>query len=90
MADGDTIPDAVCSKCGSGLVAVRMTVESVERFCPQCELHGEWREPIYTYEVEVRGIIPVVATNENEAEMIIRKRIPDWLKDRLTYEVTRP
>ena len=46
MADGDTIPGSRCGRCGSGLVAVRMTVESVEAFCPFCELHEGWREPI--------------------------------------------
>lgn len=51
MADGDTIPGSVCSRCGSGLVAIRMTVESTEAFCPECDLHDEWRHPIFPHRV---------------------------------------
>lgn len=51
MGDGETIPGTACSKCGSALIAVRMTVESTEEFCPFCELHEGWRHPIYPHRV---------------------------------------
>ena len=76
MADGDTIPGAVCSRCGSGLVAIQMTVESTEAFCPACELHGEWRYPIfphrvkYTYTDDTGATIPgeMVVNAEDHAD----------------------
>ena len=51
MADGDTIPGSVCSRCGSGLVAIMLDVGYAEAFCPECDLHDEWRHPIFPHRV---------------------------------------
>lgn len=96
MSDGDLIPGSVCSKCGSGLVAVRMTVESTEAFCPECELHGEWRHPIfphrvkYTYTdesgVTMPGEMVVNAEDSLDALMMVRgyrKHLRDLTFDRV-------
>lgn len=89
MADGDTIPDRVCDRCGSGLCAIRMTVESTEVFCPHCELHEPWRQPIYTYDIEFHGKKSVVASSEDEALAILKRRSAEYLMSDVEYEVKR-
>ena len=96
MADGDTIPGSVCSKCGSGLVAVRMTVESTEAFCPECDLHEGWRHPLYPYRVRytytddtgatIPGEMVVNAESYMDAwEMVVgyRRHLEDLKLDRV-------
>ena len=96
MSDGDIIPGRICSKCGSGLVAVRMTVESTEAFCPKCELHGDWRHPLYPYRVKytytdesgitVPGEMTVNAESYTDAwEMVVgyRRHLRDLKLDRV-------
>ncbi len=96
MSDGDLIPGSVCSKCGSGLVAIRMTVESTEAFCPECELHEGWRKPIFPYRVKytytdesgatIPGEMVVNAEGYMDAwEMVVeyRRHLPDLKVDKV-------
>ena len=96
MGDGDTIPGTVCSACGSALIAVRMTVESTEAFCPFCELHEGWRHPIfphrvkYTYTDDTGATIPgeMVVNAEDHADawtmvQVYRRGLRDLKLDRV-------
>ena len=72
MADGDTIPGTKCSRCGSGLVAIMLDVGYAGRFCPECDLHEGWRDPMLVYRVSYSGEIIVNAKDPEEAKEAAR------------------
>lgn len=96
MADGDQIPGSVCSRCGSGLVAIMLDVGYAEGFCPKCDLHDEWIPPIYPHRVKYTytdssgATMPgeMVVNAENRAEawamvLVYRKGLRDLRLDRV-------